>query len=79
MDFSSLIVALAALILLAVTSQRFGVDSREGWPGNERTSRWSGFSDLGPEPPRGRPVATASRIARPRRAAPECAAAPCGA
>jgi hypothetical protein len=35
-DVEPLIVALALLILLAVTSMRFGVDSREGFPTKER-------------------------------------------
>ena len=35
MELAILIVALAALILLAVTSLRFGVDSRDGFPTKE--------------------------------------------
>jgi hypothetical protein len=35
-ELSILVVALAALILLAVTSLRFGVDSREGFESKER-------------------------------------------
>ena len=35
MDTSTLFVAIAALILLAVTSMRYGVDSREGFPTQE--------------------------------------------
>ena len=36
MDASSLFGALALLILLAVTSLRFGVESRQGFPPRER-------------------------------------------
>ncbi len=42
MDPNSLFIAIAALILLAVTSTRFAVESRDGGPPSER--RW---------PPRG--------------------------
>jgi hypothetical protein len=41
-ELGSLFVALALLILLAVTSMRFGVDSREGFRG-----RRGGFVPLG--------------------------------
>jgi hypothetical protein len=36
MELTILIVALAALILLAVTSMHFGVDSREEFPSKEQ-------------------------------------------
>ena len=36
MEFTIMIVAIATLILLAITAQRFGVDSREGFPSKER-------------------------------------------
>ena len=36
MEASSLFVGLALLILLAVTSMRYGVDSREGFASKER-------------------------------------------
>ena len=35
MEVNILFAALAALILLAVTSMRYGVDSREGFPAHE--------------------------------------------
>jgi hypothetical protein len=40
--FASLITALALLILLAVTSMRFGVDSREGFSTNQHDHAWWG-------------------------------------
>ena len=36
MELTTLVAALAALILLAVTSVHFGVDSQEGFPSKER-------------------------------------------
>jgi hypothetical protein len=36
MELTTLIVALAVPIILAATSLRFGVDSREGFPSKER-------------------------------------------
>jgi hypothetical protein len=43
MDVSSLFAAIAALTLLAVTSMRFGVDSREAFASKERELAARGF------------------------------------
>ena len=62
------IVALAALILLAVTSLRFGVDSREGFPSKERELAARGLVWKS-SPARDRFLAAEAREARLRRLA----------
>ena len=37
-SISSIVVALAALIVLAVTSMRYGIDSRDGFVSSDRAS-----------------------------------------
>ncbi len=39
MEAASLFAAIALLILLAVTSMRFGAESREGFPSKEQDTR----------------------------------------
>lgn len=44
MDTASLFAAIAMLILFAVTSMRFGADSREGLPSKERDQALRGIN-----------------------------------
>jgi hypothetical protein len=54
MDIGGLFTAIAALILLAVTSMRFGVDSRECFASKERELAARGFVWERSLPPRSR-------------------------
>lgn len=77
MEATSLFAAVAALILLAVTSMRYGVDSREAFASKERELAargivWGGSSA----------GAADRRLAREARTAPsggDCVPAPCAA
>ena len=67
MELATLFVALAALILLAATSVRFGVDSREEFPSKERELAGRGLV-WNTSPARDRFLAKEMREARLRRA-----------
>jgi hypothetical protein len=77
MELSILLTALATLILLAVTSSRFGVDSREGFLAWDRdlatrsTLEAESFTD------RDRRVAAEMPAARQQRPSDECNPMPC--
>ncbi len=82
MEATMLFVAVAALILLAVTSMRYGVDSREGFASKERELARAELSGLnrrqrGDRQPSaaGRLNFSTSGLAVPRK----CVSAPCGA
>jgi len=47
MEATSLFVAIGLLILLAATSMRFGVDSREGFASKERDQATRGLNRIG--------------------------------
>jgi hypothetical protein len=82
MEATILFVAVATLILLAVTSMRFGVDSREGFSTKERELARRGIVWGGSSVTRNRqPVAAArSKLRMPRLAVPrKCVSASCGA
>lgn len=79
MEISTLFAALAALILLAVTSLRFGVDSREGFPSKERDLAASGVGWGGSSAAHDRRMASEVAAARLRRRNDECGPAPCAA
>ena len=82
MEATVLFVAVSALILIAVTSMRFGVDSREGFASKERElvrrglvwDRFSATRDRQPSAA-GRLRFSVSRLAVPRK----CVSATCGA
>jgi len=82
MEATMLFVAVSALILIAVTSMRFGVDSREGFVSKERElarrdivwDRSSATRDRQPSAA-GRLRFSVSRLAVPRK----CVSATCGA
>ena len=73
MDASSLFAAIGALVLLAVTSQRYGVDSRPGFPSKERELAGQGMTWRN-SPARDRVMAREMRDARRRRLEGTCAA-----
>jgi hypothetical protein len=81
MEATVLFVAVSALILIAVTSMRFGVDSREGFVSKERElarrgviwDRSSATRDRQPSAA-GRLNVSVSRLAVPRK----CISATCG-
>jgi len=82
MEATILFVAVTALILLAVTSMRYGVDSREGISSQEREQARPGIGQGGASATRNRqPVGAArlkpsmARLAVPRK----CVSASCGA
>jgi hypothetical protein len=82
MEATILFVAVAALILLAVTSMRYGVDSREGISSKERELARPGIGQGGaPETRNRQPVAAARwKLGIPRLAVPrKCVSASCGA
>ena len=82
MEATILFVAVAALILLAVTSMRYGVDSREGISSKERELARPGIVQGGASATRNRqPVAAARlKLGMPRLAVPrKCVSASCGA
>ena len=76
-----LFVAVAALILLAVTSMRYGVDSREGFAVKEREPASPGIvRTKSPATPRRRPFTARRLNFVPGLAVPrKCVSAPCGA
>jgi len=81
MEAIVLFVAVAALILLAVTSMRYGVDSREGFASSERESAAHGIGRAESLATRRRQSSAAKRLnfvpglAVPRK----CVSASCGA
>jgi hypothetical protein len=82
MEATILFVAVASLILLAVTSMRYGVDSREAFRSKERELARRGIVWSGSSATRNRqPVAVARwKLNMPRRAVPrKCVSASCGA
>ena len=82
MEATILFVAVAALILLAVTSMRYGVDSREEFSSKERELAQRGIVRGGSSATRNRqPVAAARlKLSMPRLAVPrKCVSASCGA
>ena len=76
-----LFVAVAALILLAVTSMRYGVDSREGFASRERQPTAHGIGRAESSAPRRRLPSAARRLnIVPGLAVPrKCVSASCGA
>ena len=81
MEATILFVAVAALILLAVTSMRFGVDSREGFASKERELASRGIVWAESSPTRRRQPAAAGRSSfrMPGLAVPrKCVSSPCG-
>ena len=81
MEATMLFVAVAALILLAVTSTRYGVDSREGLTSKEREFARHGIVWRGSSATRDRqPSSPRSKLSMPRLAVPrKCVSASCGA
>ena len=82
MEATILFVAVAALILLAVTSMRYGVDSREGIASKERELARRGIVRGGSSATRNRQPSAAGRLKlrMPRLAVPrKCVSASCGA
>ena len=75
-EATSLFVAMAMLILLAVTSMRFGVDSREAFSTKERELAARGIVWGGASSAADRRLA---REARPTTPAGDCVPAPCAA
>ncbi len=79
MEATSLFIAVAMLILLAVTSMRYGVDSRDVFASKERELAARGIVWGGPRDARdrsGQPIALDSRR---EQKGDDCAAVPCGA
>ena len=76
MEASILIAAIGALVLLAVTSQRYGVDSRPGFPSKERELAGRGMTWRN-SPARDRLMAREVSDARRRRLGEDRAASPC--
>ncbi|MBA3450401.1 MAG: hypothetical protein H0T18_04230 [Chloroflexia bacterium] len=79
MEASSLFIAVAMLILLAVTSMRYGVDSRDAFASKERELAARGIVWGGPRPARdvsGQPIALDSRR---EQKSDDCTVVPCGA
>lgn len=83
MELTILFVAVAALILLAVTSMRFGVDSRDGFATSERELAARGIDWRGSRPRKNRQSPSTGRTRRLNLQGQEpnddCLAAPCGA
>jgi len=82
MEATILFVAVATLILLAVTSMRFGVDSREGFSSQERELARRGIVRGGSSATRNRQLVAAARskLSMSRLAVPrKCVSASCGA
>jgi hypothetical protein len=79
MELSSLLIAIAALILLAVTAMRYGVDSRAGFASKERELAARGIVWGTSPAARDRQMAGEVRAARRRRQGAACATAVCGA
>ena len=75
--------AVAALILLAVTSMRYGVDSRDAFASKERELAARGVTWDRSLPERNRHVALGGRVIRlnlrRQESNDDCLAAPCGA
>jgi hypothetical protein len=83
MEATILFVAVAALILLAVTSMRYGVDSRDGFASKECELAARGIIWGGPLTARDLPKNSEARlnvdVPGQERAQPEvCVPAPCG-
>ena len=83
MEVTSLFVAVAVLILLAVTSMRYGVDSRDGFASKERELAAQGIIWGEPLTARDLPRSSAARLnpdlhGQERVQSEVCAAAPCG-
>ena len=82
MEATILFVAVSALILIAVTSMRFGVDSREGFVSKERELAQRGIAWARPSATRDRQPSAAGRLRFSMRglAVPrKCVSATCGA
>ncbi len=83
MESTILLVAVAALIMLAVASMRYGVDSREDFTTKERELAAHGIARGGSLPTRGRhsaPIARRPRLNRLRQEPNDgCLTAHCGA
>ena len=84
MEATILFVAIAALILLAVTSMRYGVDSRDGFASTERELAARGIGRSGSPARREHQMAPATRVALSlpvpeKEPAKPCVPAPCGA
>ena len=77
MELNSLFIGVALLILLAVTSLRYGVDSRDGF--STRRSDLAPRGILGEAPSVGRRPPAAVKVAETRAAPLECALEPCAA
>ena len=84
MEATILFVAIASLILLAVTSMRFGVDSRDGFASTERDLATHGIARSGSVATRELQMTPATRVTSSL-PVPEqeplkpCVPAPCGA
>ena len=83
MELTILFAAVAALTLLAVTSMRYGVDSREGFASKEREQATRGVAWGRSLPERNRRALPGGRVIRlnlrPKESNDDCLAAPCGA
>jgi hypothetical protein len=84
MEATILFVAIAALILLAVTSMRYGVDSRDGFASTEREMAASGIARGGSLATRQHQMApltpvTSSLPVSEQEPVKSCVPAPCGA
>ena len=83
MEATILFVAVAALILLAVTSMRYGVDSRDGFTAKEREPAAGGIVSEGPIAAQARPKTSLARLnmdvpEHERAQSNVCVPAPCG-
>jgi hypothetical protein len=84
MEAFVLFVAVAALILLAVTSMRYGVDSRDGFASKEHEMAAPGIISTGSQATRERQMAPTTRMTlslpgQEQVPANPCVTAPCGA
>ena len=77
MELSILATALATLILLAVTSSRYGVDSREGFPAWDRDRAVGGTHEAESTVARDHLLATELQATRQRRHSEACNPMPC--
>jgi hypothetical protein len=79
MEATILFVAVAALILLAVTSMRYGVDSREGYASKERELARRGIVRAESATGRRRPAVWAFMLPLTLPVPRKCVSASCGA
>ena len=79
MEATSLFVAIGLLILLAATSMRYGVDSRDAFASKERELAMRGIVWGGPRQTRKTPLPPISLASRRTVTGDECTVVPCGA